>query len=157
MCRIKQPTIETRRAYVSWKLTCCLIQLYRTRVENFCQNNASLFKRILLSMPNLPFEHEDDGNLALQEARPKLSKPPMYTVLLLNDDFTPMDFVVSILQTIFYKEKEEAVRITMNVHTSGIGVCGVYTKDIAETKVQQVIAYAQENQHPLQCTLEEVE
>jgi ATP-dependent Clp protease adaptor protein ClpS len=108
-------------------------------------------------MPNLPFEHEDDGNLALQEARPKLSQPPMYKVLLLNDDFTPMDFVVSILQTIFYKKKEEAVRITMNVHTSGIGVCGVYTKDIAETKVQQVIAYAQENQHPLQCTLEEVE
>ena len=108
-------------------------------------------------MPDLPFEDDYDGDLALQEARPKLQKPPMYKVLLLNDDFTPMDFVVSILQTIFYKEKEEAVRITMNVHTSGVGVCGVYTKDIAETKVQQVIAYSQENQHPLQCTLEEVE
>ncbi|MBQ0721784.1 MAG: ATP-dependent Clp protease adapter ClpS [Gammaproteobacteria bacterium] len=108
-------------------------------------------------MSDQPFEHDDDGNLAVQEARPKLQKPPMYKVLLLNDDFTPMDFVVSVLQTIFFKTKEEAVRITMNVHTAGIGVCGVYTKDIAETKVQQVIQSAQENQHPLQCTLEESE
>ncbi len=107
-------------------------------------------------MPDFPFEDDHDGDLALQEARPKLEKPSMYKVLLLNDDFTPMDFVVFILQTIFYKEEEDAVRITMNVHTSGIGVCGVYTKDIAETKVQQVIAHAQKNQHPLQCTLEEV-
>lgn len=108
-------------------------------------------------MSDQPFEQDDDGSLAVQEARPKLKKPPMYKVLLLNDDFTPMDFVVSILQTIFYKDKDEAVNITMNVHTSGIGVCGVYTKDIAETKVEQVLAYAQENQHPLQCTLEEAE
>ena len=109
-------------------------------------------------MADLPFDEDnDDGSLAVQEAKPKLQKPPMYKVLLLNDDFTPMDFVVSILQSIFYKDKEEAVRITMNVHTSGIGVCGIYTKDIAETKVQQVLAYSQENQHPLQCTLEEVE
>jgi len=114
-------------------------------------------EHIINTMSDQPFEHDDDGSLAVQEARPKLSKPPMYKVLLLNDDFTPMDFVVSILQTIFYKDKDEAVRITMNVHTSGIGVCGVYTKDIAETKTQQVIAYAQENQHPLQCTLEEAE
>ena len=77
-------------------------------------------------MADLPFQHDDDGSLALQEAKPKLEKPPMYKVLLLNDDFTPMDFVVSILQTIFYKNKEEAVRITMNVHTSGIGVWGLY-------------------------------
>ncbi|MGB1701888.1 MAG: ATP-dependent Clp protease adapter ClpS [Cycloclasticus sp.] len=109
-------------------------------------------------MSDLPFDDEhDDGNLAVQDTKPKLQKPPMYKVLLLNDDFTPMDFVVSILQTIFFKDKDEAVRITMNVHTSGIGVCGIYTKDIAETKVQQVIAYSQENQHPLQCTLEEAE
>ena len=109
-------------------------------------------------MADLPFDdNNDDGSLAVQDAKPQLQKPPMYQVLLLNDDFTPMDFDVSILQSIFYKDKEEAVRITMNVHTNGIGVCGVYTKDIAETKVQQVLAYSQENQHPLQCTLEEVE
>jgi len=110
-----------------------------------------------LSMSNSPLDHEDDGGIAVQKAKPKLKKPPMYSVLLLNDDFTPMDFVVSILQTIFYKDKEEAVRITMNVHTSGIGLCGVYTKDVAETKVEQVLAYSQENQHPLQCTLEQTE
>jgi ATP-dependent Clp protease adaptor protein ClpS len=108
-------------------------------------------------MSDNPLEQENDGGVAVQEAKPKLKKPSMYSVLLLNDDFTPMDFVVSILQTIFYKDKEEAVRITMNVHTSGIGLCGVYTKDVAETKVKQVLAYSQENQHPLQCTLEKTE
>ena len=107
-------------------------------------------------MPDLPFKDDGDGDLLLQEAKPQLQKPPMYKVLLLNDDFTPMDFVVSILQKIFYKNKEDAVKITMNVHTSGVGVCGVFTKDIAETKAEQVVVYAQENQHPLQCTIEEM-
>ncbi len=108
-------------------------------------------------MPDLPFKDDGDGDLLLQEAKPQLKKPPMYKVLLLNDDFTPMDFVVSILQKIFYKSKEDAVKITMNVHTAGVGVCGVFTKDIAETKAEQVVVYAQENQHPLQCTIEETE
>ncbi len=108
-------------------------------------------------MPDLPFKDDGDGDLLLQEAKPQLQKPPMYKVLLLNDDFTPMDFVVSILQKIFYKSKEDAVKITMNVHTAGVGVCGVFTKDIAETKAEQVVVYAQENQHPLQCTIEETE
>ncbi len=108
-------------------------------------------------MPDLPFKDDGDGDLLLQEAKPLLQKPPMYKVLLLNDDFTPMDFVVSILQKIFYKSKEDAVKITMNVHTAGVGVCGVFTKDIAETKAEQVVVYAQENQHPLQCTIEETE
>ncbi|MBV1951087.1 MAG: ATP-dependent Clp protease adapter ClpS [Cycloclasticus sp.] len=108
-------------------------------------------------MPDLPFKDDGDGDLLLQEAKPQLKKPPMYKVLLLNDDFTPMDFVVSILQEIFYKSKEDAVKITMNVHTAGVGVCGVFTKDIAETKAEQVVVYAQENQHPLQCTIEETE
>lgn len=105
-------------------------------------------------MSDLPNKYHDDGALAVQEAKPKLKKPSMYKVLLLNDDFTPMDFVVSILQSIFHKEKEDAVKITMDVHIHGIGVCGVYTRDIAETKVQQVLTYAQENQHPLQCAME---
>jgi len=109
-------------------------------------------------MPDLPFrQHDEDSDLVLQDAKPDLKKPAMYKVLLLNDDFTPMDFVVSILQNIFYKTKEEAVRITMNVHTSGVGVCGIYTKDIAETKAQQVQSYAQEQQHPLQCAIEETD
>lgn len=105
-----------------------------------------------MSNPSEEFDH--DGDLALEVERPKPAKPPMYKVLLLNDDFTPMDFVVSILTSIFHKEQEEAVKIMMNVHTHGVGLCGVYTKDIAETKVQQVINASQKNQHPLQCTME---
>ena len=105
-------------------------------------------------MPDLPNEHYDDGDIATEEVKPELKKPSMYKVLLLNDDFTPMDFVVSVLQSIFHKDNDEAVKITMNVHVNGVGVCGVYSKDIAETKTQQVLVYAQENQHPLQCTME---
>ena len=100
-------------------------------------------------------QHDDDGGLAVQTSEPKLKRPPLFKVLLLNDDFTPMDFVVSILQTFFHMNTEEATRIMLNVHTQGVGVCGVYTKDIAETKVKQVMDCAQREQHPLQCTMEE--
>jgi len=94
-----------------------------------------------------------DG-VALQEARPKLKRPPMYKVLLLNDDYTPMEFVVHILQGIFSMTEEKATQIMMHVHTRGVGVCGVFTRDIAETKVAMVVREAQENQHPLKCTME---
>lgn len=90
----------------------------------------------------------------VQEARPKLARPILYKVILLNDDYTPMDFVVAILERFFYKTREEATRIMLHVHNKGIGICGVYTREIAETKVRQVLAFAQEHQHPLQCTLE---
>lgn len=107
-------------------------------------------------MSNRPDKRfDDDSGLAVQTAKPKLKKPPLYKVLLLNDDFTPMDFVVSILQTFFHMTTEQATRIMLNVHTQGIGVCGIYTKDIAETKVKQVMDCAQREQHPLQCTMEE--
>ena len=89
------------------------------------------------------------------ESKPKLKKPPLYRVVLLNDDYTPMEFVVQILQKIFSLERTVATRIMLQVHTQGKGVCGVYTYDIAETKVAQVTASAQRNQHPLLCTLEE--
>jgi ATP-dependent Clp protease adaptor protein ClpS len=89
-----------------------------------------------------------------QEARPKLQRPILYKVILLNDDFTPMEFVVVVLERFFYKNREEATRIMLHVHQKGIGVCGIYTREIAETKVKQVLAFAQENQHPLQCTSE---
>jgi len=81
--------------------------------------------------------------------------PPMYKVLLLNDDFTPMDFVVQILQKIFAKSFEQATQIMLKVHNDGVGVCGIYPYDIAETKVNQVITFAREQQHPLQCVMEE--
>ncbi len=90
----------------------------------------------------------------VQEAKPKLQKPQLYKVILLNDDYTPMEFVVIILERFFAKNREDATRIMMHVHQKGIGVCGIYTREIAETKVQQVLTYAQEHQHPLQCTME---
>ena len=97
--------------------------------------------------------HQDDG-LAVQEAKPKLKKPPLYKVLLLNDDYTPMEFVVHVLEQFFSMDRPTATRIMLEVHTRGHGVCGVYTHDIAETKVEHVNSYARENQHPLLCTME---
>lgn len=90
------------------------------------------------------------------KVRPKTKKPSMYRVLLMNDDYTPMEFVVSILIGIFNKSPEDATRIMLNVHQTGIGTCGVYTFEVAETKVAQVLDAAKRNQHPLQCTLEKV-
>jgi ATP-dependent Clp protease adaptor protein ClpS len=78
----------------------------------------------------------------------------MYKVLMLNDDYTPMEFVVDVLQHIFQKTREEANKIMLHVHQKGVGVCGVYTYEVAETKVTQTVDYARKNQHPLQCTLE---
>lgn len=96
----------------------------------------------------------EGGDLAVDTARPKLKRPPMYKVLLLNDDYTPMDFVVEVLQRFFRMNREKATQVMLNVHTRGSGLCGVYTKDIAETKVAQVNDYARANQHPLLCTME---
>jgi len=102
-------------------------------------------------------ETEQDRGTALEEARPKLKKPPMYRVLLLNDDYTPMEFVVEILETIFGLERTNATRIMLEVHTRGQGVCGIFTYEIAETKVAQVMKIAQQQQHPLLCTMEAVD
>ena len=94
-------------------------------------------------------------DLAVQEARPKLKRPPLYKVLLLNDDYTPMEFVVHILESFFGMGREKATQVMLEVHTRGAGVCGVFTRDIAETKVAQVNDFSRENQHPLKCTMEE--
>ncbi|MDZ5647944.1 ATP-dependent Clp protease adapter ClpS [Nitrospirillum sp. BR 11828] len=88
------------------------------------------------------------------KAKPKTKKPYMYKVLMLNDDYTPMEFVVHILERFFSKNREEATRIMLHVHRRGVGVCGVFTYEVAETKVTQVMDFARQNQHPLQCTLE---
>jgi ATP-dependent Clp protease adaptor protein ClpS len=88
------------------------------------------------------------------KAKPKTKKPSMYKVLMLNDDYTPMEFVVHILERFFNKNREEATRIMLHVHRRGVGVCGVYTYEVAETKVTQVMDFARQHQHPLQCTLE---
>src|ERR1700761_152841 len=88
--------------------------------------------------------------------KPKIAtkKPSMYKVFLLNDDYTPMDFVIQVLETFFNKSREEATRIMLHVHKKGMGLCGVYTYEVAETKVSQVLAAARQAQHPLQCTME---
>jgi ATP-dependent Clp protease adaptor protein ClpS len=100
-------------------------------------------------------DHGDDHGLATAEAKPRLKRPPLYRVILLNDDYTPMEFVVEVLQKIFSLDRTTATRIMLEVHTKGKGVCGVYTYEIAETKVAQVTGLAQQHQHPLLCTMEE--
>ena len=88
------------------------------------------------------------------QSKPKVKLPSMYKVIMLNDDYTPMEFVVMVLERCFAKSHEDAVKVMLHVHQKGVGVCGIYTYEVAETKVQQVMDLAQKHQHPLQCTLE---
>ncbi len=99
-------------------------------------------------------ERDRDGGLALQDSKPELKKPPLYKVVLLNDDYTPMEFVVEVLEVFFRMNREQATHVMLTVHTKGKGVCGIYTRDIAETKAAQVNQYARDNQHPLLCEIE---
>ncbi|GJM05673.1 MAG: ATP-dependent Clp protease adapter protein ClpS [marine bacterium B5-7] len=95
-----------------------------------------------------------DDDLVVEEAKPRVKRPPLYKVILLNDDYTPMDFVVHILEVFFSVDRENATRIMLEIHTHGKGVCGIFTHEIAETKVSLVNDYSRENQHPLLCTME---
>ena len=108
-------------------------------------------------------DHEDDdgpgqgpghGVDVVTKTAPKTKRPSLYKVLLLNDDYTPQEFVVWLLQAVFKRDAEESLRIMMHVHQNGVGVCGVYTYEVAETKVAQVMELSRRNQHPLQCTME---
>jgi ATP-dependent Clp protease adaptor protein ClpS len=98
---------------------------------------------------------DQDRNLAVEKTRPKLKQPRLYKVILLNDDYTPMEFVVQILEYFFGMGREKATQVMLHVHTRGKGVCGVYTHEIAETKVAQVNDFSRSHQHPLLCTMEE--
>ncbi|MEM7282748.1 MAG: ATP-dependent Clp protease adapter ClpS [Pseudomonadota bacterium] len=100
-------------------------------------------------------QNQPDYGLIVEEELPKLKQPSLYKVILLNDDYTPMEFVVEILEKIFGMDRNKATRIMLEVHTRGKGVCGVYTYDIAETKVAQVNGYSRQHQHPLLCSMEE--
>jgi ATP-dependent Clp protease adaptor protein ClpS len=100
-------------------------------------------------------DEEYQRGLVVEEAKPRLKRPPLYKVVLLNDDYTPMEFVVEILQTFFRMNRSQATQIMLHVHTRGKGVCGVFIYEIAETKAAQVNDYSRKHQHPLLCTLEE--
>ena len=102
-----------------------------------------------------PFKDNDD-DLAVQETKPKLKRPPLYKVILLNDDFTPMDFVIEILMDFFAMSEQKATLVMLQIHTQGVGVCGTYSKDVAETKVYIVNEYSRAHQHPLMWSMEEV-
>lgn len=102
-------------------------------------------------------EHEHGRGLAVQAVKPEVARPPLFQVLLLNDDFTPMDFVVEVLRGFFSMDQEQAVQVMLHVHTRGKGVCGVFTREVAETKVTQVNEYSRSHQHPLLCTMEKLQ
>lgn len=102
------------------------------------------------SSPDSQHEH----GVAVAAARPEVASPPFYQVMLLNDDYTPMDFVVDVLQQFFSMDLDKATQVMLHVHTRGRGVCGVFTREVAETKVAQVNEYSRMNQHPLLCTME---
>lgn len=106
-------------------------------------------------MSNHDTDYDYDGGLALEEAKPKLKPPKQYKVVLMNDDYTPMEFVVQVLTSLFGMDHAKATRVMMAVHTKGKGICGTFSFEIAETKVEQVNEYSKINQHPLMCTLEE--
>lgn len=97
---------------------------------------------------------QSDQGLALEEAKPKLKRPPMYKVILINDDYTPMDFVIHVLEHFFFMPRQRATHIMLEVHTQGKGICGIFTHEIAETKVTRVNEYAREQEHPLLCVME---
>jgi ATP-dependent Clp protease adaptor protein ClpS len=102
-------------------------------------------------------DFDKDGDIAVKPSQPALKPPPLYRVVLLNDDYTPMEFVVHILEAFFNMNREKATQVMLTVHTQGKGVCGVYTKDIAETKAAQVNQYSRDNEHPLVCEIEKTD
>ncbi len=106
-------------------------------------------------MSNERHDEEQRQGLLVDEAKPRIKRPPLYKVVLLNDDYTPMEFVVEILQSFFYLDRSKATQIMLHVHTRGKGVCGVFPYEIAETKAALVNDYSRKHQHPLLCTLEE--
>lgn len=121
--------------------------------------------KFMATPPNLPrpalpnhISKEDDGNSVVMERRTqKVAPPPMYQVVMLNDDFTPMEFVILVLQEFFSKDKEQATQIMLKIHLDGRGICGVYSRDVAATKVEQVLQAAQQAGHPLQAVSEPIE
>jgi ATP-dependent Clp protease adaptor protein ClpS len=107
-------------------------------------------------MLNIDMAIERENSTVVERRTQKIKPPPMYQVILLNDDYTPMDFVIIVLQEYFNKDRETAVQIMLKVHNEGKGICGVFSRDIATTKVDLVMAFARQAGHPLQCVMEEI-
>lgn len=110
--------------------------------------------QLRLSKDEHDYDHGDD--LLVQESKPIMKKPPMYKVVMLNDDYTPMEFVVHVLESFFNMNREQATKIMLQVHTEGKAVCGIFTRDIAETKAEQVNQCSKDNEHPLLCEIDAV-
>jgi ATP-dependent Clp protease adaptor protein ClpS len=124
----------------------------RPKLPNGKKHSNSVMA-VLPPKPPKPQAPTHDDSVAVAE-RVNTKPPPMYRVLLLNDDYTPMDFVVGVLQSVFAMTREQATQVMLQVHRAGMGTCGVFTKEIADTKVAQVVELAAAHQHPLQCTME---
>ena len=127
-------------------------QSTQRRAEKLCQLSLAQSSR-LFRMSRMVIKKQEES--AIESEVTRVKPPPLYKVMLLNDDFTPMDFVVAVIQKFFAMDREQATRIMLKVHREGVGVCGVFPRDIAATKVEQVITYARQHQHPLACVMEE--
>ncbi len=123
----------------------------RTLLAMLHHRHNAIFR--LSSEPGEP-DGNSIGHAVVEEVRPRLKRPPMYKVVMLNDDYTPMEFVVDVLETFFGMNREKATQVMLAVHTEGRAVCGVYSRDVAETKSAQVVRCAREHQHPLVCEIE---
>ena len=139
-----------------WHHHCMLSMWHKNEISGNCEGTrmANAASRVSMTKKS---NQNDDGDLrggTVTKTEPKTKKPSLYKVLLLNDDYTPMDFVVYVLERFFNKQNEEANRIMMHVHQKGVGICGVFTYEVAETKVAQVTNFSRQHQHPLQCTME---
>jgi ATP-dependent Clp protease adaptor protein ClpS len=131
---------------------------YRTAQTAVLLKNLLLSSTIGISNGGVSWaamaKHEQEGNV-LEVQKTRIKPPPLYKVILLNDDYTPMDFVVVVLQTVFAMSREKATQVMLQIHREGMGVCGTYTREVAAAKVDQVLGIARRHQHPLQCTMEE--
>ena len=149
---LRQHKIKTREFSLAGVLTRA-ISIILTFMTPEVFKTAQSLPRLSDEGSITPGDNDPNTGLATK-TRLKTKKPSLYRVLLLNDDYTPMEFVVYILERFFQKSREEATRIMLHVHQKGVGVCGIYTYEVAETKVAQVLDLAQRNEHPLQCTME---
>ncbi len=143
---------QHRHSSESWNLVPEFVACQNGRNSSLGWNDIREFD--VIATNNDPDRDDDTERGVATKTRPKTKKPSQYKVLLLNDDYTPMEFVVSILMGVFKRSQEEATKIMLAVHQKGVGVCGIYTFEVAETKVGQVMDAAKRGQHPLKCTLE---